>query len=384
MKNEAAIDIEAVPRETALAVRPPDSVSLFRTDDPQEVVKRATSVATALRDVIEKQGLMSSIQGKKYPKCEAWTLCGTMLGIFPVLCWSRPVEGGWEARVEAKTRGGEIVGAAEAECLRAERNWSTRDDFALRSMAQTRATAKALRMPLGFIMTLAGYEATPVEEMPHENGAQQKPPEQKPKAAAATAQPAQQELKNANPAATQIQKDRMLAELVRVYGDQKMIKDYAEKAGILMPNETLLDWPLRYVPSTKGQMQALSAALADFFDGNEAAKPFVNPKPPATKAEDKTPAAARPATTAPAVPRDPGVGDWRSMPCLFGKNAGIPLGKLQQNSLAWYCREFVVKTEFEGRDGKMRQNNASSLAKDRAFRQALDAAMAELKIEATE
>jgi hypothetical protein len=47
-----------------------------------------------------------------------------------------------------------------------ERNWSHRDDYALRSMAQTRAVAKALRLCLGWIMSLAGYEATPAEEMP--------------------------------------------------------------------------------------------------------------------------------------------------------------------------------------------------------------------------
>jgi hypothetical protein len=34
-------------------------------------------------------------------------------------------------------------------------------------MAQTRATSKALRVPLGFIVTLAGYEATPEAEIPH-------------------------------------------------------------------------------------------------------------------------------------------------------------------------------------------------------------------------
>jgi hypothetical protein len=33
-------------------------------------------------------------------------------------------------------------------------------------MAQTRATSKALRAPLGWIVTLAGYEATPSEEIP--------------------------------------------------------------------------------------------------------------------------------------------------------------------------------------------------------------------------
>lgn len=61
---------------------------------------------------------------------------------------------------------GQIVGAAVARCLREERNWKSRDEFALLSMAQTRATAKALRLPLGFVMSLAGFDATPAEEMP--------------------------------------------------------------------------------------------------------------------------------------------------------------------------------------------------------------------------
>lgn len=161
------IEAEVVTAQ-ALAVREPEEkqqVSLFRTDDPSQIITNATNVASSLKAVIQKQGLISRISGKEYPRCEAWTLLGTMLGVFPILCWSRQVEGGWEARVEAKTLAGAIIGAAEAQCLKTERNWSNRDDFALRSMAQTRATAKALRMPLGFVMTLAGYQPTPAEEM---------------------------------------------------------------------------------------------------------------------------------------------------------------------------------------------------------------------------
>lgn len=60
---------------------------------------------------------------------------------------------------------GRIVGSAEAMCTRDERMWANRDDYALRSMAQTRATSKALASPLRFVITLAGYEGTPAEEM---------------------------------------------------------------------------------------------------------------------------------------------------------------------------------------------------------------------------
>ena len=142
--------------------------TLFGTSDPAEVIAKATAVASALKDVLKRQGLISNIQGKEYPKCEAWTLLGTILGVFPVLAWTKDLENGYEARVEARTKDGAVVGAAEAICTRAERNWNNRDDFALKSMAQTRATAKALRMPLGFVMTLAGYQPTPAEEMDFE------------------------------------------------------------------------------------------------------------------------------------------------------------------------------------------------------------------------
>ena len=149
-----------------VASAPP--VTLFRSEEPIEVVTRASETATALAAVIEKQKLSVSIQGRKHVLVEGWTLLGSMLGVFPVCVWTRQLENGWEARVEARTRDGAVVGAAEAECLRSERSWASRDDYALRSMAQTRATSKALRQPLGFVVTMAGYSATPAEEMPSE------------------------------------------------------------------------------------------------------------------------------------------------------------------------------------------------------------------------
>jgi hypothetical protein len=146
------------------------SVTLFGTDNPAEVVSRAAVVATALADLVRKQNLIVRIGQSDHVRVEGWTLLGSMLGVFPVVTWTRPVvveevQVGWEARVEARTRGGEVVGAAEAECLRTERTWKGRDDYALRSMAQTRAVSKALRLPLGFVMQLAGFNPTPAEEM---------------------------------------------------------------------------------------------------------------------------------------------------------------------------------------------------------------------------
>lgn len=140
--------------------------NLFGTDDPAMVVKKATATADALIQVVRDKQLIKRIGQSDHVLVEAWTLLGAMLGVFPVCQWTRKLEDGWEARVVVQTLTGAIVGAAEAECLRSESNWKSRDDYALRSMAQTRATSKAMRAPLGFIVQLAGFNPTPAEEMP--------------------------------------------------------------------------------------------------------------------------------------------------------------------------------------------------------------------------
>lgn len=145
------------------------AVNLFGDASPAEVLARASAIATPLARVIDEQQLYKIISGKKHVKVEGWTLLGSMLGVFPTVEWTRPVANGWEARVVAKTLDGREVGSSEAMCTRDEtgsgNRWKSADEYAIRSMAQTRATSKALRLPLGFVMTLAGYEATPSEEM---------------------------------------------------------------------------------------------------------------------------------------------------------------------------------------------------------------------------
>jgi hypothetical protein len=144
---------------------PQAPAGLFGTTDPDQVVARAVKVADALERVIREKELIARIRQNEHVLVEGWTLLGSMLGVFPVLVWTRPLEDGWEARVEARTLDGRIVGAAESECLRSESKWAKADDYAVRSMAATRATSKALRQPLGFVMTMAGFETTPADEV---------------------------------------------------------------------------------------------------------------------------------------------------------------------------------------------------------------------------
>jgi len=151
---------------------------LFGTSDPSHVVINATEVAQVLARVVEEQRLYVEIRIKgrvsRHIRVEGWTLLGSMLGVFPVVVWSRPVEVngshvGGEARVEARTLDGRVVGAAESMVTRMEDRWQAADEYAIRSMAQTRAISKALRGPLGFVFSMAGYETTPAEELSHDH-----------------------------------------------------------------------------------------------------------------------------------------------------------------------------------------------------------------------
>lgn len=156
---------------TELAARDTSqTVTLFGTDNPNAFVSAASEHARALADVIKQRNLYVKVRNKAHVLVEGWTLLGSMVGVYPVLEATEHVEingvDGWKATVAATTRQGEVVGRATALCLRSEARWKTADEYAVCSMAQTRAVSKALRQPLGFIITLAGYSATPAEEIP--------------------------------------------------------------------------------------------------------------------------------------------------------------------------------------------------------------------------
>ena len=148
---------------------PASDNTLWHTDDYATATARMELAAVELKQVLDRGGMTMQIGNSEHVLIDGWQTLGSMLGISPYVVWSRPlIEGGFEARAEARTVDGRVVGAAEAMCTRDERNWKNRDDYALRSMAQTRAMSKALRGPLGFVITLAGRNPTPAEEMPPE------------------------------------------------------------------------------------------------------------------------------------------------------------------------------------------------------------------------
>lgn len=165
---------------------------------PELVLAEAQRAAKALTDVMKKKAKPVMMNGEQYLEFEDWQTVGKFYGLAAKVATTNPIElggaRGFEARavvVDVKT--GVEVSAADSMCLNDEPKWSTRAKyewktvngkrvkeqvgeeavpmFQLRSMAQTRACAKALRNVLAWVVVLAGYKPTPAEEMTgHEKG----------------------------------------------------------------------------------------------------------------------------------------------------------------------------------------------------------------------
>jgi len=141
---------------------------------PREIVEIASEQARVLMDIVEKQKLYEEIKEKKYLYVEGWQTIGAFTRTNALTDWVNPIAGhdgettGYEAKV-CLFRDGQIISAAVMSC--------GFDDFpcrgkegsakhkAAKSAAQTWAESKAYRMKYGYIAKLAGYEATPAEEM---------------------------------------------------------------------------------------------------------------------------------------------------------------------------------------------------------------------------
>ena len=132
--------------------------------------KQMTELAGVLKNHIVKNKLYTTIVGKNYAHVEGWQFAGGMMGLFPrvveVTDLSKGVEFKWSAKVEIiNLQNDKVVSTGFAICSNKENKKKSFDEYAVMSMAQTRAIGKAYRNMLGWVMKLAGYEGTPSEEM---------------------------------------------------------------------------------------------------------------------------------------------------------------------------------------------------------------------------
>lgn len=175
-----------VSAERALAVPEPREVALS-TQDPTEFLERAVKQADALKRVIDTKKLAVYIGGgtKAHVLIDGWQALMALNGVMPYTVETRQtrcVKG--ECRVVTDCRGdrltahvvteirrvsdGTALTRVETECSQHEKRWASADDYAVLSMAQTRGVGKGCRQLFGWVMALAGYNATPAEEMPSE------------------------------------------------------------------------------------------------------------------------------------------------------------------------------------------------------------------------
>lgn len=153
-----------------VAVVTPPKKELVLEGDPQAQLDFAMKAANALMKAVGQKPKPVMIRGEQYLEYGDWQTLARFFGATASVAWSKKLVDdkgafiGYEARAEV-LHNGLVISAAEAMCMKAEKNWNNRDEFMLRSMAQTRASAKALRNAYGWVAELAGMKSTPAEEM---------------------------------------------------------------------------------------------------------------------------------------------------------------------------------------------------------------------------
>lgn len=204
-----------------LTIRDNDTVVPFESQQlaapPKMILEQAMVAAKALKEVLDKKEKPVVFNGEQYLEFEDWQTLARFYGYTVQIRNTSYVQfgsvGGFEAAADVlNVKNGQVVSSAEAMCLNDEENWgmvpeykwqdvldaegkNIWDDkkkryraervligekpkplFQLRSMAQTRACAKALRNVLAWVVVLAGYRPTPAEEMSSVPPSETKPP----------------------------------------------------------------------------------------------------------------------------------------------------------------------------------------------------------------
>lgn len=168
-------------------MQPPEhAVSLIRP--PEQILAEAQKAAQSLQTILRGKKDPVIFNKQQYIEFEDWQVLGRFYGLTSKIVSTEAVDfggvRGFQARaVVLDVKTGNEISAADAMCLNDEEKWSSRTKYAwekgvkvkvgeipvpmfqLRSMAQTRACAKALRNVLAWVVVLAGYKPTPAEEI---------------------------------------------------------------------------------------------------------------------------------------------------------------------------------------------------------------------------
>lgn len=131
-------------------------------------------LANELTQFIKDNRLSSNIAGKDYVQVEGWEFAGSQLNLTAIVEDIEDLSKDKEIKYKASVKIVHVLtdkivsrGFAIASSNEKGRNGSTKwkDEYAVASMAQTRAIGKGYRNILSWLIKLAGYEPTPAEEV---------------------------------------------------------------------------------------------------------------------------------------------------------------------------------------------------------------------------
>jgi hypothetical protein len=146
---------------------------------PALVLEEAREAARAVAEVIASNPHKVVLGGRQYLQFADWQVLGRFYNVSARIVETHYIElgdtVGFVARAVAVRADGLEISAAEASCATDEPKWANKPLFQLRSMAQTRASAKCLRNVLSFVPVLAGFADTPAEEI-IDDGPRRRPP----------------------------------------------------------------------------------------------------------------------------------------------------------------------------------------------------------------
>jgi len=189
-------------------------------------------LSTELSQLIKEKGLSSNIQGKQFVNVEGWQFAGASLGLMPIITLTTDLSKDDEIKYMATCEvrnitSGQLVATGIALCSNKEKTKRFFDEYAILSMAQTRAIGKAYRNLLAWLMKAAGFEATPAEEM---DFARDEAPTKKPKVVEVVAEEVPVEV-NRDAIVKDIQAASRMKDLTDIFFSNK---NYIEKDQQLM------------------------------------------------------------------------------------------------------------------------------------------------------
>lgn len=151
-------------KNTVERIETPKGTALIHT--PAALFRQATDIASICKEIVVKTAVL--IGKRKHVPIEGWQAIATAHGCILSAVDVRELDTGWAATGQVRRIDtGAVIATAEGFVGNNEKEWSCREEFACRAMAQTRAMSRAGRSAFAHVVVLmdAGLETTPSEEV---------------------------------------------------------------------------------------------------------------------------------------------------------------------------------------------------------------------------